>query len=327
LAHRRVDVQGLNEAIRAARQDRGELAGEIVYRTTEGARAFAPGDRIMFRENNRELGVKNGMLGTVERAEAGHLSVQLDNAAGAGRGRVVSVSMADYAAVDHGYATTIHKSQGATVDRAFVLASGTMDRHLTYVAMTRHRDGVTLYAGRDEFSDIGALSARLSRSQAKETTLDYAERRGFETEKPRLENARTWVERGRERLIEVWARAEQAVVGVRERFAGQRRLAENMSEQTAEQASADTLRTIFRSGAKPAPSDRLEALRTQFGQEHGVDLVKDAETQQQALRDAFAQEKPAERMPPEQLRQVMQQKDKPAAERRQGKEQDRDRSL
>jgi hypothetical protein len=81
--------------------------------------------------------------------------------------------MADYAAVDHGYATTIHKSQGATVDRAFVLASGTMDRHLTYVAMTRHRDEVALYAGRDEFSDMGALSGRLSRSQAKETTLDY----------------------------------------------------------------------------------------------------------------------------------------------------------
>lgn len=191
LAHRRVDVRGLNEAIRAARQDRGELAGEIVYRTTEGARAFAPGDRLMFRENNRDLGVKNGMLGTVERthgvgeAEGDRLVVRLDSAAGPGRGRAVSVSMADYAAVDHGYATTIHKSQGATVDRAFVLASGTMDRHLTYVAMTRHRDGVTLYAGRDEFSDVGTLSARLSRSQAKETTLDYdrahyARRRGMD---------------------------------------------------------------------------------------------------------------------------------------------------
>jgi hypothetical protein len=55
-----------------------------------------------------------------------------------------------------------------------------MDRHLTYVAMTRHRDGAALYAGRDEFADLAALSARLGRSQAKETTLDYyAERRGI----------------------------------------------------------------------------------------------------------------------------------------------------
>ncbi|MDD4937285.1 MAG: Ti-type conjugative transfer relaxase TraA, partial [Acidiphilium sp.] len=200
LAHRRADTQALNEAIRAARQERGELGcgadgGEIIYQTTEGARAFAAGDRLMFRENNRALGVKNGMLGTVERAEEGRLSVRLDSAAGPGtaqgQGRVVSVSMADYAAVDYGYATTIHKSQGATVDRAFVLASGTMDRHLTYVAMTRHRDGVTLYADRSEFSDIGALSGRLSRSQAKETTLDYA--------RP-AEAFATWQQRGMDRF-------------------------------------------------------------------------------------------------------------------------------
>src|ERR1035437_9027060 len=200
LAHRRADVQALNEAIRAARQERtgprrsagpvgqGELVGEIAYQTTEGERCFAPGDRLLFRENNRDLGVKNGMLGTVEQAEEGRLVVRLDSARGPGQGRAVSVSMADYAAVDHGYAVTIHKAQGATVDRAYVLASGTMmDRHLTYVAMTRHRDEAQLYAGRDEFRDMAALSARLSRSQAKETTLDYdraayAQRRGMESE-------------------------------------------------------------------------------------------------------------------------------------------------
>jgi Ti-type conjugative transfer relaxase TraA len=174
LAHRRVDVQMLNEAIRDARRKRGELAEEVVYRTTEGERAFAPGDRLLFRENNRDLGVKNGSLGVVERTEAGRLQVRLDSAKGPGLGRVVSVSMADYAAVDHGYATTIHKAQGATVDRAYVFASETMDRHLTYVAMTRHRDAVHLYASGVEFRDVDQLSARLSRAQAKETTLDYA---------------------------------------------------------------------------------------------------------------------------------------------------------
>ena len=190
LAHRNADVKALNEAIRAVRQERGELTEELVYQTSEGARAFAPGDRVLFRENNRDLGVKNGMLGTVERVagpeggDGARLVVRLDSAQGPGQGRSVSVSMADYAAVDHGYATTIHKAQGATVDRAYVLASGSMDRHLTYVAMTRHRDEARLYADRSEFSDVAALSARLSRSQAKETTLDYdqasyARRRGI----------------------------------------------------------------------------------------------------------------------------------------------------
>lgn len=182
LAHLRADVRELNAAIRAVRQERGELSGERGYATNGGERKFAAGDRILFLENNRDLAVKNGMLGTVEKAEEGRLSVRLDSARGPGQGRDVSVSMADYAAVDHGYATTIHKAQGATVDRAYVLASETMDRHLSYVAMTRHRESATLYAGREEFRDLGALSARLSRARAKETTLDYprdyAERRG-----------------------------------------------------------------------------------------------------------------------------------------------------
>ena len=184
LAHRRVDVRALNEAIRAARQEQGELANETAFMTTDGERPFAIGDRLVFLENDRKLGVKNGMLGTIEHAEEGALRVRLDPSEGKGPGRLVEVDAESYRAVDHGYATTIHKSQGATVDRAFVLASDSMDRHLAYVGMTRHRTAVTLYAARDEFGDLAALSDRLGRSNAKETTLDYeragyAERRGL----------------------------------------------------------------------------------------------------------------------------------------------------
>jgi Ti-type conjugative transfer relaxase TraA len=174
MAHRRADVRAINDEIRTALQERGELArvkepdegcepgglaGDregpgraLTYQTNNGSREFAPGDRIVFLENSRDLGVKNGMLGTVEHVEPGRIIATLDGPRGA-EGRSVSVPMGDYQAIDHGYATTIHKNQGATVDRSFVLASGTMDRHLTYVAMTRHRDGAQLYAGQDEFAD------------------------------------------------------------------------------------------------------------------------------------------------------------------------------
>ena len=184
LAHRRVDVRALNDDVRDARREQGELTNEAAFMTNDGERQFAVGDRLVFLENDRKLGVKNGMLGTVERAEEGVLRVRLDPSEGKGPGRLVEVEAESYRAVDHGYATTIHKSQGATVDRAFVLASESMDRHLAYVGMTRHRTAVTLYAARDEFRDLAALSDRLSRSNAKETTLDYeragyAERRGL----------------------------------------------------------------------------------------------------------------------------------------------------
>ncbi len=158
MAHRRADVRAINDTIRAELQDRGELAqgedaGALTFQTNDGKREFAPGDRIVFLENNRDLGVKNGMLGTVDHVEPGRIIATLDGRGG----NSVSVPMGDYQAIDHGYATTIHKNQGATVDRSYVMASGTMDRHLTYVAMTRHRDGVQLYAAQDEFTNAGRL--------------------------------------------------------------------------------------------------------------------------------------------------------------------------
>ncbi|KAA3506460.1 Ti-type conjugative transfer relaxase TraA [Agrobacterium rosae] len=210
LAHRRVDVRAINDGIREALQAEGRLAKgsalgsgndeasivkvgtdlalksdrEIVYQTVNGKRSFAPGDRILLLENNRDLGVKNGMLGRVEAVEPNAIHLRLDgSSAGQNNARVLSLPVKDYQSFDHGYATTIHKAQGATVDVAFVMASSTMDRHLTYVAMTRHRDQATLYAGRDELKNITALSDSMSRSGAKETTLDYiklfAERRGL----------------------------------------------------------------------------------------------------------------------------------------------------
>ncbi|NSY45969.1 Ti-type conjugative transfer relaxase TraA [Agrobacterium tumefaciens] len=176
MAHRRADVRALNAAIRSELQNRqrlerspgldasagrgigedrvgGEDVGERVFQTKNGKRAFAAGDRIIFLENNRDLRVKNGMLGTVEHVEPSKIIARLDGRGGDS----VSILTDSYQAIDHGYATTIHKNQGATVDRAFVLASSTMDRHLTYVAMTRHRDSVQLYADIKEFAKAGRL--------------------------------------------------------------------------------------------------------------------------------------------------------------------------
>jgi len=55
-----------------------------------------------------------------------------------------------------------------------------MDRHLAYVAMTRHREQAEIHASREDFNDFQALKQRLSRERMKDTTLDYAERRGLE---------------------------------------------------------------------------------------------------------------------------------------------------
>ena len=186
LAYRRADVAALNGLARERLRAVGGLGPEQAVQTERGERAFAAGDRLMFGRNERGLGagpdgrggvaVKNGTLGTVLAVEVGgeRLTVRLDGAGADGSERRVSFAVRDYGAVDHGYAATIHKAQGVTVDRAHVLASGLMDRHAAYVALTRHREGVSLHYGRDEFRDGAALARVLGRERLKDTSLDYA---------------------------------------------------------------------------------------------------------------------------------------------------------
>ncbi|NIH76277.1 hypothetical protein FHV99_003513, partial [Ochrobactrum sp. P20RRXII] len=159
LAHTNRDVHRLNEALRKVMREEGALDAARSFRTERGMREFAAGDRIIFLENARFLEpraggnnpqyVRNGMFGTVVSTgnafRAPLLSVRLDS------GSEIVLSEDSYRNIDHGYAVTIHKSQGATVDRTFVLASGMMDRHLTYVSMTRHRHRADLYAAREDF--------------------------------------------------------------------------------------------------------------------------------------------------------------------------------
>ncbi len=208
LAYTRDDVRALNELARERLRLSGALRGaDQAVQTERGERAFAVGERIMFGRNERGLGaapgtgtrgqggvaVKNGTLGTLLAVEAGddgaRLTVRLDGPSGSGGaggggkgagpagrdglGAVVTFSLRDYAHVEHGYAATIHKAQGVTADRAHVLASGHMDRHAAYVALTRHRDGVALHYGRDEFADGRALARTLGRERRKDTSLDY----------------------------------------------------------------------------------------------------------------------------------------------------------
>ncbi len=140
-AHRRKDVHALNQAIRAALKWEDRLQPEVLFQTEIGKRAFAEGDRIVFSRNDRELDVKNGMLGTVSTVSETKLAVLLDGEPPL----TVTFDPRKYTNFDHGYAVTIHKSQGATVNTAYVLTSRSMDRHLAYVAMTRHRDNMHLY--------------------------------------------------------------------------------------------------------------------------------------------------------------------------------------
>ena len=167
LTHTNAEVRDLNLAARDRLRHAGELGADVRVSAERGAREFAQGDRIMFLKNERGLGVKNGTLGQIERVSPDSMAVKLDD------GRSVAFDLKDYAHVDHGYAATIHKSQGVTVDQAHVLATPGMDRHSAYVALSRHRDGVQLHYGRDDFADLASLTRTLGRERAKDMASDY----------------------------------------------------------------------------------------------------------------------------------------------------------
>ena len=149
------EVWALNDAIRAQALARGEIdqAGIRDYgtitridRTTPTHEriavplALGPGDRVMLTRPHRGLDLPRSAFGTVVATRAGGIDLLVDGSPGA-----VTLDLATFRDLDYGYAATIHKSQGVTVDHTLVLGHGRMNRHAVYVALTRHRDSVTVF--------------------------------------------------------------------------------------------------------------------------------------------------------------------------------------
>ncbi len=172
-------MQALNQAARACLRAANQLGDEVTLGVERGSRDFAAGDRVMFQKNERSLGVKNGSLGTIRSVSPISMAVMLDD------GRAVAFDLKEYNQIDHGYAATIHKAQGMTVDRVHVLATPGLDRHGAYVALSRHRDSVDLHYGADDFADRDRLVRTLGRERGKDMVADYtqdsADRRQVQT--------------------------------------------------------------------------------------------------------------------------------------------------
>ncbi|WP_299748070.1 Ti-type conjugative transfer relaxase TraA [uncultured Tateyamaria sp.] len=169
LTHTNVEVYALNDLAREWKRAAGDLGEDVSLTVERGDRCFASGDRVMFLQNDRGLGVKNGTLGTIHEASTQSPSVHTDD------GRSIAFDLKDYDRLDHDYAATIHKAQGMTVDRTHVLATPGLDAHGSYVALSRHRDGLNLHYGRDDFASQDQLIHTLSRDRSKDMALDYAE--------------------------------------------------------------------------------------------------------------------------------------------------------
>ena len=127
----------------------------------------------MVKRNDLRRGVSNGERGRVVGIDvsAGSLALDCD-------GRRVELDSAYLTGLTrdgdptllHGYAITGHVAQGATVDRAFVLAGEGIDREWAYVALSRGRLANRLYVAtqpddaRAEFASRRSEPARSRRA-------------------------------------------------------------------------------------------------------------------------------------------------------------------
>ncbi|HBD9261042.1 TPA: Ti-type conjugative transfer relaxase TraA, partial [Legionella pneumophila] len=180
LAYTRKDVKELNEMARVMKRKDGQLGEDVVFNMERGERAFAVNDRVYFLKRENSLSVINGTLGTIQGidAKSGLITVALDRDDLNSKPQIVQVNTNYYKHMEHGYAATVYKAQGVTVDRAYVLPTAHYDAHSTYVAMTRHRRSCDVFVSREVFAHDKELIHALSRNRAKDVTFDYTHMQG-----------------------------------------------------------------------------------------------------------------------------------------------------
>jgi ATP-dependent exoDNAse (exonuclease V) alpha subunit len=150
--------------------DPARLHGISAYREIE--REFAVGDRLQFTAPNRELGVANRDLGTVQKiGEHGEITVLMDG----GKDRAVTFDPEEMRHFDHGYAVTSHSSQGLTSERVLVNMDTNVHPELintrfAYVSVSRASHDAQIFT-----NNLAQLAPQLSTDISKTSALKIAQ--------------------------------------------------------------------------------------------------------------------------------------------------------
>jgi len=176
-AYTNAEVDRLNAELRGVRRDRGELASpDTQLATKHGEAAFAAGDRVQFTDTAKKLGIYNGNAGTITGLDAatGQVWVRLDAPAGK-EGRTVTWSAADeFDGFRHGYAGTIYKGQGKTLDHTCLLHTHHWRAAASYVALTRQRESAQVFVATETARDAQQLARQMARGEVRAASVAWA---------------------------------------------------------------------------------------------------------------------------------------------------------
>jgi len=161
-AYANQDVDLLNVALRAVRKERGELEWkDHSIKTAHGRFDFSAGDRIQFTGNDNRAGIENGFTGTIMAIDGTHLAVKLAGP----EGKVINFDAANFGHFRHGYAGTVWKGQGDTLDQTYLYHSEHFRSAPSYVALTRHRKATDLFVATNTAADLTALAKQMARQE------------------------------------------------------------------------------------------------------------------------------------------------------------------
>ncbi len=165
LATTNAQVKALNAAVRERLKAMGKLHGS--WKLPDSTLELCLGDRIVFKEridggdrvkdpdqskDRKHASDGKGKAGIAKNEFASVLSIsrlsdgsldiqcQLDTPKADGKPQIVRLNSKVLGDVDHAFATTVHRSQGMTVDSVFAVAGSFLSKELFYVMATRHRE-------------------------------------------------------------------------------------------------------------------------------------------------------------------------------------------
>jgi ATP-dependent exoDNAse (exonuclease V) alpha subunit len=111
--------------------------------------------------------IYNGNVGTITAiyGDTGVIRARMD--AASGQGREVAWSASEFAGFRHGYAGTIYKSQGRTLDHTYLYHTHHWRSAASYVALTRQRESAQVFVARETARDTAQLALRMAREEIK----------------------------------------------------------------------------------------------------------------------------------------------------------------
>ena len=158
------DVDALNAGARELLKSEGVLSGDE-YKI--GDDSYMRGDRIVIKESSKSLVLSNGEFGKIIEAEANKFTVLLDN------GHKTSFNPNEYQGFRHGYASTVYKVQGASIEDVYVYHSGFAGSRNSYVALSRHVKDIGLYINKENTGSINQLVRQLGKDLDYGASINY----------------------------------------------------------------------------------------------------------------------------------------------------------